>query len=311
MKILLATQKPFAANAVNAVKKIASENGHEVVVLEKYTDKAELLAAVKDANALIVRSDRVDHQVIDHAPELKVVARAGAGYDNIDISACEKHGVVPMNTPGQNANAVAELVIGLMFFMSRNRFTPGKGNEIEGKKVGIQAFGNVGRRVAKKCLALGLTVYAYDAFVPDDVIKEAGVIPVHSADELYEQCDFVSIHVPKTHQTVCSIGYDLISEMPKGGCVINTARREVINEPELFKVLEDRPDLKYATDLAALNQAELESRFGVRVFATPKKMGAETSEANYNAAVAAVSQICEFFKTGEAKNQVHLTYGED
>ncbi len=311
MKILIATEKPFAANAVNAVRKIASENGHELAVLEKYTSQDELLDAVRDADALIVRSDRVDHRVIDAAPNLKVVARAGAGYDNIDISSCEKHGVVPMNTPGQNANAVAELVIGLMFFMSRNRFTPGKGTEIAGKKVGIQAFGNVGRRVAEKCLALGLKVYAYDAFVPAGTIEKAGVIPVGGPEELYEQCDFVSVHVPKTHQTVCSIGYDLISLMPKGGCLINTARREVINEAELIKVLEDRPDLKYATDLAALNQAELESRFGVRVFATPKKMGAETAEANYNAAVAAATQICDFFKTGETKFRVHLTYGED
>ncbi|MCD8312630.1 MAG: NAD(P)-binding domain-containing protein, partial [Bacteroidales bacterium] len=302
---------PFAANAVEAVKKIAAENGHEVALLEKYEDKAELLEAVKDVNALIVRSDRVDRQVIDSAPELKVVARAGAGYDNIDIAACDAHGVIPMNTPGQNANAVAELVITLMFYMSRNQLKPGKGTEIAGKKIGIQAFGNVGSRVAKKCVALGMTVYAYDAFVPADVIKAAGVIPVSCPEELYEQCDFVSIHVPKTHETVCSIGYDLLSSLPKGACVINTARREVVNEIELCEVLEERPDLKYATDLACLNQAEMESKFGVRVFATPKKMGAETEEANYNAAVAAVSQICEYFKTGEAKFQVHLTYGED
>ncbi len=311
MKILVATQKPFAAAAVAAVKKTASDNGHKVVLLEKYEGKAQLLEAVKDVDAMIVRSDRVDHELIDNAPNLKIVVRAGAGYDNLDLAACEERGIVAMNTPGQNANAVAELAVAMMFYLSRNQLNPGKGIELAGKRLGIHAYGNVGRRVALKGIGLGMTVSAFDAYVPDEVMEKDGVKPLHSANELYSQNDFVSVHVPKNSSTVCSVGAELLSQMPEGGCVINTARREIMNEEELMEILEERQDLKYGTDLAALKQEEFEKRFGLRVFATPKKMGAETAEANYNAAVAAVSQICDYFATGNTKFQLHLSHGED
>lgn len=305
MKILIATEKPFAAAAVNGIKEIAEKAGHETVLLEKYTCKEELLAAVKDADAMIVRSDKVTAEVIDAAENLKIVVRAGAGYDNLDLEACTRRGIVAMNTPGQNSNAVAELAIAMMIYMSRNGFTPGTGSEISGKKVGIQAYGNVGRLVAEKARALGMTVMAFDPFVPAEKMQEEGVVPAASLEQMYAECNFISLHIPATPQTVGSIGYDLISKMPKGGCLVNTARKEVINEPELMRVLEERADLKYITDVAAVCQAELNEDFGKRVFATPKKMGAETAEANINAGLAAANQIADFFATGCTKFQVN------
>lgn len=305
MKILIATEKPFAAAAVNGIKEIAEKAGHETVLLEKYTCKEELLAAVKDADAMIVRSDKVTAEVIDAAENLKIVVRAGAGYDNLDLEACTRRGIVAMNTPGQNSNAVAELAIAMMIYMSRNGFTPGTGSEISGKKVGIQAYGNVGRLVAEKARALGMTVMAFDPFVPAEKMQEEGVVPAASLEQMYAECNFISLHIPATPQTVGSIGYDLISKMPKGGCLVNTARKEVINEPELMRVLEERADLKYITDVATVCQAELNEDFGKRVFATPKKMGAETAEANINAGLAAANQIADFFATGCTKFQVN------
>lgn len=305
MKILVATEKPFAAVAVNGIKEIAKEAGHDVVLLEKYSDKSRLVAAVADADALIVRSDKVTAEVIEAAEKLKIVVRAGAGYDNIDLQSCTQRGIVAMNTPGQNSNAVAELAIAMMIFMSRNQFTPGTGSELSGKKIGIQAYGNVGKLVARKAAALGMQVMAYDPFVDSSVMTDDGVTPAATLEEMYSECNFISLHIPATPETVGSIGYDLISKMPSGGCLLNTARKEIINEAELVKVLTDRPDLKYITDIAAVCQSELNEKFGKRVFATPKKMGAETMEANVNAGLAAARQICRFFATGCRDFQVN------
>ena len=305
MKILVATEKPFAAAAVNGIRQIAEGAGHELVLLEKYTDKAQLLEAVADVDAMIVRSDKVTAEVVAAAPKLKIVVRAGAGFDNLDLPACTEKGVVAMNTPGQNSNAVAELAIAMMIFMSRNQFTPGTGMEVKGKKVGIQAYGNVGRLVAEKAKALGMEVMAFDPFVPAEKMIAEGVTPAESLEQMYEQCNFVSLHIPAIPATIGSINYNLISRMPKGGCVVNTARKEVINEPELVKVLEDRPDIKYVTDVAAAIQAELNEKVPTQVFATPKKMGAETAEANINAGLAAAQQICDYFATGCTKFQLN------
>ena len=305
MKVLVATQKPFAAAAVAGIKKIVEEAGHELALLEKYADQSELEAAVADADALIVRSDKVTAQVVEAAANLKIVVRAGAGYDNLDLEACTKKSVVAMNTPGQNANAVAELAIAMMIYMSRNQFTPGTGSEIQGKKVGIQAYGNVGRLVAAKAKALGMEVMAFDPFVSAEAMLAEGVTPAASLEEMYSACNFISLHIPAIPATIGSIGYDLMKLMPKGGCVVNTARKEVMNEPELVKILSEREDLKYVTDVAACNQDELNEKFGKRVFATPKKMGAETAEANINAGLAAASQICAYFADGCTRFQLN------
>ncbi|MBO8464725.1 MAG: 3-phosphoglycerate dehydrogenase [Bacteroidetes bacterium] len=305
MKVLVATEKPFAAAAVNGIRSIVEGAGYQLALLEKYTDKSELLAAVADADALIVRSDKVTKEVIDAAKNLKIVVRAGAGFDNLDLEACSARKIVAMNTPGQNSNAVAELVMGFMVYMSRNCFTPGTGTELIGKRIGIQAFGHVGRLVAEKAKALGMKVMAFDPFVPADKIKAEGVEVAESLEQLYSENDFVSLHIPATPETKGSIGYALVSRMPKGGCLVNSARKEVINEEELMKVLEERSDLKYITDIAAGNQAELNEKFGKRVFATPKKMGAETAEANINAGLAAANQIVGFFTKGETRFQLN------
>lgn len=305
MKVLVATEKPFAAAAVSGIRNIVTEAGHELVLLEKYTEKQQLLDAVADVDAMIVRSDKVTAEVVEAAKNLKIVVRAGAGYDNLDLIACSEKGIVAMNTPGQNSNAVAELVIAMMIYMSRNQFTPGTGMEIQGKKIGIQAYGNVGRLVAQKAKALGMEVMAFDPFVPAEKMVEEGVTPAESLEQMYEQCNFVSLHIPATPQTVGSIGYDLMERMPRGGCLINTARKEVINEAELDKALTDRTDIKYITDVAADHMAEFTEKYGKRVFATPKKMGAETAEANVNAGLAAARQICDFFATGCTKFQLN------
>ena len=305
MKILVATEKPFAAAAVNGIREICQAAGHEVALLEKYSSKEQLLEAVADADALIVRSDKVTQEVIDAAKRLKIVVRAGAGYDNIALDACTERGITAMNTPGQNSNAVAELAVAMMIYMSRNCFTPGTGSEISGKRLGIQAYGNVGRLVAAKAKALGMEVTAFDPFVPAEKMREDGVTPAETVEEMYAGCNFISLHIPATPETRGSIGYDLLSRMPQGGCLVNTARKEVINEAELEKALTDRTDLKYVTDIAADCQAELNEKFGKRVFATPKKMGAETAEANVNAGLAAARQIVDFFATGCTRFKVN------
>ena len=305
MKVLVATQKPFAAVAVEGIKKILGEAGHEVVMLEKYADEDALRKAVGDVNAMIVRSDKITPAVLDAAPALKIIVRAGAGVDSIDLAAAKERGVVVMNTPGQNANAVAELVLCMMIYMSRNQFTPGTGTELLGKKLGVQAYGHVGRLVGEKAKALGMEVLAVDPYIPADKIREMGATPVSTAEELYEKSDFVSIHTPATPETIGSIGYDLITKLPKGGCLLNAARKEVIDEAGLKKALEERTDLKYCADLAPDNYAALKEEFGNRIFATPKKMGAQPAEANINAGLAAARQIVDYFATGNTRFQVN------
>ena len=305
MKILLATQKPFAAAAVAGIREIVEAAGHTLTVFEKYADQSDLVAAVADADAMIIRSDKVTPEVLDAAGKLKIVVRAGAGYDNVDLGAATAHGVVVENTPGQNSNAVAELAIALMIFMARNQFTPATGSEIQGKTLGIQAFGNVGRLVGAKAAALGMKVTAIDPFLPAEKIIAGGATPAASLEELYATSDYLSIHIPATPETIGSIGYDLITKMPKGATLVNTARKEVIDEAGLEKALEDRPDLKYVTDVAPDNLAALKEKFGLRVFATPKKMGAQSAEANVNAGLAAARQIVAFFESGCTKFQVN------
>ena len=305
MKILVATQKPFAAAAVAGIRRIAEEAGHELALLEKYAGQDDLVAAVADADALIVRSDKVTAEVIAAAPKLKIVVRAGAGYDNLDLAACTEHGVVAMNTPGQNANAVAELAIALMIFMARTQFTPATGAELQGKTLGIQAFGNVGRLVGAKAAALGMKVKALDPFLSPDQIRAGGAEPVGTLEELYAASDYLSLHIPATPQTVGSIGRELLMKMPKGATLVNTARKEVIDEDGLAQALAERPDLKYVADVAPDNLAALQEQFGLRVFATPKKMGAQTAEANINAGLAAASQIVAFFRDGCTRFQLN------
>lgn len=305
MKVLVATQKPFAKAAVDGIKEILEGAGHEVVLLEKYAEEQDLIAALGGVNAMIVRSDKVTPAVLDAAKDLRIVVRAGAGYDNVDLESAKVLGVVVENTPGQNSNAVAELAIAMMIYMSRNQFTPATGTEISGKKIGIQAFGNVGRLVGKKAEALGMTVLATDPFIPAEKIAEAGATPVETVKELYAKSDFVSVHIPATPETIGSIGYDLITSMPKGAVLVNTARKEVIDEAGLEKALADRPDLKYITDVAPGNLETLKEKFGLRVFATPKKMGAQTAEANVNAGLAAARQIVAYFADGCTKFQVN------
>lgn len=302
MKVLVATEKPFAAAAVNGIREIVEGAGHELALLEKYTEKSQLIEAVADADALIVRSDKVTEDVIAAAEHLKIIVRAGAGYDNIDLAACTANNVVVENTPGQNSNAVAELAIGMMIYMSRNQFTPGTGREISGKTLGIIGFGNIGYLIAKKAVALGMDVLVYTNEIKE---KHKRWNATFSLEKLYSTCDFVSVNIPATPFTKGSVNYNLISKMPKGGCLINTARKEIVCEEGLDKALSERPDLKYATDIAPTNYAELKEKYGKQIFATPKKMGAETAEANMNAGLAAARQICEFFVTGSTKFQVN------
>ena len=304
MKVLVATEKPFAAAAVEGIKKEAEAAGNEVVLLEKYTEKQQLLDAVKDADAMIIRSDKVDAEVLDAAKQLKIVVRAGAGYDNIDLAAATAHNVVAENTPGQNANAVAELVFGLLVMAVRGFYNGKSGSELLGKKLGILAFGNVGRNVARIAKGFGMEVMAFDAYCPAEAIEKAGVVAAKSQEELFEQCDVVSLHIPATAETKESINYALVGKLKKGGILVNTARKEVINEPELLKLMAERDDLKYVTDIKPDADADF-AQFEGRYFATPKKMGAQTAEANINAGIAAARQINAFFKDGDTRFQVN------
>lgn len=305
MKVLLATQKPFSAQAVEGIAKIIREGGHSFEVLEKYASEAELIEAVKDVNALIVRSDLVTEAVIKAAPELKIVVRAGAGFDNIDLQAATSAGVVVMNTPGQNANAVAELAIALMIYMARNQFTPATGTEIAGKTLGIQGFGNVGCLIASKAAALGMKVKAYDPVRSAEDLRSYGVEPVESLEELYSGCNYVSLNVPLLPSTERSVGERLLKLLPKGALLVNTARKEVVDEQGLERALAERTDIKYATDVAPDNYALLREEFSLRVYANSKKMGAQTAEANINAGYAAARQIVDYFATGNTKFQVN------
>ena len=304
MKILVATEKPFAAAAVNGIKKSAEAEGHEVVLLEKYTDKQQLLDAVKDADAMIVRSDKITKEVLDAATRLKIVVRAGAGYDSIDTAYAKEKGIVVENTPGQNSNAVAELVFGLLVYAVRNFFNGKAGSELKGKKLGILAFGNVGRNVARIAKGFDMEVYAFDEFVTADKIEAQGVHAAKDRDDLFKTCDIVSLRIPATDETRKSINYDVVSKMEKGGILINTARKEVIDEDGLLKLLAERDDLKYITDIMPEKDEEFRNFTG-RYFSTPKKMGAQTAEANINAGIAAANQINAFFKDGCTKFQVN------
>jgi Phosphoglycerate dehydrogenase and related dehydrogenases len=304
MKVLVATEKPFAKVAVDGIREIVEAAGYELCLLEKYTDVQQFYDAVADVDALIVRSDKVTAQVVDAAKNLKIVVRAGAGFDNLDLAACTANNIVAENTPGQNSNAVAELAIGMMIYMARNTFKPGTGAELKGKKIGIQAYGNVGRLVAEKAKALGMEVWAFDPFVPKEKMEAEGVHVPATLEEMYENCHYISLHIPANDQTKKSIGKNLVGRMPKGGCVINTARKEVINEEELAALMAEREDLKYCTDIAPVEMGLFEG-FEKRFFATPKKQGAETAEANINAAKAAATQIVSFFQTGDKKFQVN------
>lgn len=305
MKVLVATEKPFAAVAVNGIREVIEEAGYELALLEKYSSKQELLDAVADADGIIIRSDIIDNEVLDAAKSLKIVVRAGAGYDNVDLAAATAHNVCVENTPGQNSNAVAELVFGMTVMAIRNMYNGTSGTELKGKKLGIHAFGQVGRNVARIAKGFEMEVSALDPYCPDEAIAAAGVTPVHSVEELYSQNQYVSLHIPATVETKKSVNYDLIMRLPKNGVLINTARKEVIDEEGLAKALDERADIKYVADVKPESADELKAKFGDRVFFTPKKMGAQTAEANINAGIAAAHQTVAFLRDGINKFQVN------
>lgn len=305
MKVLVATEKPFAPVAVDGIRKVIDEAGYELVLLEKYTDKQALLDAVKDADALIVRSDKITPEVIDAAQQLKIIVRAGAGYDNIDLPAATAKGIVVENTPGQNSNAVAELVFGMAVLMVRNHYNGTSGTELKGKRLGIHAFGQVGQNVARIAKGFGMEVSALDPYCPAQVMADKGVARIENVDALYGGNDFVSLHIPATPETKGSVGYDLMMKLPKGGVLINTARKEVIDEAGLMKAMEERPDLRYIADIRPDTADLFIEKFGSRVFFTPKKMGAQTAEANINAGIAAARQIAAFFIDGDTRFRVN------
>lgn len=305
MKILVATEKPFAPIALDGIKKEVENGGNQLLLLEKYTDKNQLIEAVADVDALIVRSDKITPEVLDAAKELKIIVRAGAGYDSIDTAYAKQKGVIVENTPGQNSNAVAELVFGLLVFAVRNFYNGKAGTELKGKKLGILAFGNVGRNVARIAKGFGMDIYAYDAFCPKEAIEEAGVTAVENQEKLFEICDVVSLHIPSTPETKQSINAALVSKMKQGTVLVNTARKEIINEPELLDLFQKRTDLKFVTDIKPDMDAEFAEKLDGRYFSTPKKMGAQTAEANINAGIAAARQINAYFTDGCTKFQVN------
>lgn len=304
MKILIATEKPFAAAAAKGIQDILLKAGHEVVTLESYTQKSELLNSVVDANALIIRSDKVDAEVMDAAPNLKIVVRAGAGYDNVDLAAATERNIVVMNTPGQNANAVAELVLGMLLYTIRMRFSGKSGSELKGKKLGLLGFGHVAQHVGTLANGFGMEVYAYDAFGRRDNIDAAGLHYIESKEEMFATCDIVSLHIPLKPETRGSINAPLFEVMPKKAILVNTARKEIINEDDLIAAMHARDDIKYITDVQPDKHEEMLA-FGDRYLATPKKAGAQTAEANANAGYAAARQIADFFATGNRRFQVN------
>ncbi len=304
-KILVATEKPFAGDALDAIKLEIREAGYELALLEKYTDPADLLAAVKDVDGLIIRSDKVTKEVLDAADNLKIVVRAGAGYDNVDLEAATAKKIVVMNTPGQNSNAVAELAFGMMLLMARNNYNGKSGTELKGKKLGIHAYGNVGKRVAEIAKGFGMEVFAFDPFVDCAMMTADGVTCLESVEALYQTCNYISLHIPANGQTKKSVNYSLLNSMPSPAFLVNTARKEVINEEDLLKIFEDRADFVYLSDIAPDCSAEIMERYPTRAFFTPKKMGAQTAEANLNAGVAAIRQIVGFFEKGDKTYQVN------
>lgn len=304
-KVLVATDKPFAQVAVAGIRNVFEQAGYEMVLLEKYTSVDQWKNAAAGVDAMIIRSDVASREIIEAAPNLKVIVRAGAGYDNIDLEACTQNGVVAMNTPGQNSNAVAELAFGMMLHTLRNGFDGTSGTELRGRKIGIHAYGNVGKYVAKIALGFGMQVFAHDPFVNKEDIERDKVEAIDSVEELYKTCQFISLHIPANEKTKKSINYDLMANMPKGAVIVNTARKEVINEQDLMKVMEERPDFKYLSDISPDNKAELVEKYGPRVLFTAKKMGAQTSEANINAGIAAANQIVAFLEKGDNTFQVN------
>jgi D-3-phosphoglycerate dehydrogenase len=304
-KILLATEKPFAKSAVNGISEIFKNANYEMIPLESYKTKEDLLAAVVDVDGIIIRSDIIDEAVLNAAAKLKIVVRAGAGYDNIDLKAATAKNIVAMNTPGQNSNAVAELVFALMLYLARGAFSGKSGSELRGKKIGLQAYGAVGRCVTPIAKGFGMEVCAFDPFITAEAMKKDGVTPISSLEELYQSCDYVSIHIPKTKETVNSIHFDLMARMKKGAVLINTARAEVIDEPSLLKMLAERPDFKYGADVAPICATEIAEKYAGRFVFTAKKMGAQTEEANVNSGLAAARQIVAFLEKGDKTFQVN------
>jgi D-3-phosphoglycerate dehydrogenase len=304
-KVLVATSKPFAKEAVDGISMLAKEAGYQLVLLESYTQQQDLVNAVADVDALIIRSDDVTAEVLANAKNLKIVVRAGAGYDNIDLKAATEKGVVAMNTPGQNANAVAEVVFGLMLQLARRGYSGKSGTELKGKKIGLHAYGNVGVMVNKIAKGFDMEVYAYDPFVAKEKMAADGVIPVDTMEKLYETCNYVSLHLPKMKETLGLVNFDLMSKMKKGSAIINTAREEVVDEPSLLKMFEERKDFFYAADVAPKCKDEITAKYGDRSFFTAKKMGAQTEEANINAGIAAIKQIINFFEKGDKTFQVN------
>jgi len=304
-KVLVATEKPFAPAAVTKIKEVLDKAGYELVLLEKYSDKAELLKAVEDVDALIVRSDKVTKEVIDAAKNLKIVVRGGAGYDNLDLEACTAKNIVAMNTPGQNSNAVAELALGMMVSIARGNYNGKPGTELRGKKLGIHAYGNVGKYVAEIAKGFGMDIYAFDPFVDKAKMEKEGIIPLNSVEELYSTCQYVSLHIPSNDKTKKSIDYDLLSKMPQNATLVNTARKEVIHEDELLKVFAEREDFKYVSDIAPDCKDDIAAKYEGRYFFTPKKMGAQTAEANINAGKAAAEQIVDFIENGNETFKVN------
>lgn len=304
-KVLVATDKPFAKAAVEQINAVFEAAKYECVFFEKYGTQDKLEAAVADADAMIIRSDKVTPEVIEAAKQLKIVVRAGAGFDNVNLEAATAKGVVVMNTPGQNSNAVAELALGMMVFQARNKFNGTSGTELLGKKLGIHAYGNVGRLVARIARGFGMEVYAFDPFVSKESMEAEGIKVCETAGAMYQICDYISLHIPANAHTKQSIGYDLLSSMKAGAILVNTARKEVINEEEMVRVFEDYPTFQYVSDIAPDNKALLEEKFGNRCFFTPKKMGAQTAEANINAGIAAARQIIGFIENGDTTFKVN------
>jgi len=305
MKILVATVKPFAPAAINKIKSIVEDKGYEFLLLEKYENNQELLEAVKDVDALIIRSDKITNEVLNAAINLKIVVRAGAGYDNVDLDSAKAKNVVVMNTPGQNSNAVAELALGMMVYLARNKFQAKAGTELKDKKIGIHAFGNVGQNVARIAKGFDMDVFAYDPFVSNESIENEGITAIDTVEELYSSCNYISLHIPANKHTIKSINYELLKNLPNGGTLVNTARKEVIDEDGLLKLMAERDDIKYISDIPPDKREDFERRFNDRVFFTPKKMGAQTKEANINAGVAAAKQIIRFFEDGDITFKVN------
>ena len=304
-KVLVATEKPFSKAAVQNIKDVIEQAGFEFLLLEKYTDKADLLKAVQQADAMIVRSDIVDQAVLESAKNLKIVVRAGAGYDNIDLKEATVRKVVAMNTPGQNSNAVAELAVGMMIYLNRHGFNGATGTELRGKTIGIHAYGYVGKLVASITKGLGMKVHAYDPFIDQVIMEHDGIYVEKSAEDLYQKCQFISLHIPLDNETRNSVNYDLLKLMPAGATLVNTARKEIIHEPSLLKMFEERNDFRYISDIIPDCKQEITEKYEGRYFFTPKKAGAQTAEANNNAGIAAAKQIIAFFRNGDTTFQVN------